>query len=101
MTRLQYIEFAEDGKHPKGYSDTQENKDAGRPIREYFDSPNPTWKNYGAKYPSGYLKLDIDDFDHHSETLDHPIHDEPRSKTIIEALNFITQVLDDQRRDIH
>lgn len=86
MTRLQYIEFAEDGKHPKGYSDTQENKDAGRPIREYFDSPNPTWKNYGAKYPNGFLKLDIDDFDHHSETLDHPIHDEPRSKTIIEAL---------------
>lgn len=78
--RLKYIEFS--GKHPKGYKDGKPE----HPQRRYFPQPEPAWDSYGAKYPEGFLKLDIDDYDHKTDVLTDPIHGKPRSEAVLNML---------------
>lgn len=69
-----YIEF--NGKHPK----------ATKGNRVYSDSADPSWVDYGVRYPEGYLKIDIDDRDHKTGALEEPIKGKPRSSAVIELL---------------
>lgn len=78
--QLKYIEFS--GKHPKGYSDGKPE----HPQRRYYAEPDPAWNSYGAKYPEGFLKLDIDDYDHKTDVLTDPIHGKPRSEAVVKML---------------
>lgn len=72
-----YIEF--NGKHPKA---TKEN-------RMYSASPDPSWVDYGVRYPEGYLKVDIDDRDHKTGALEDPIKGKPRSAAVVELLQAL------------
>ena len=72
-----YIEF--NGKHPKA---TKEN-------RVYSASPDPSWVDYGVRYPEGYLKVDIDDRDHKTGALEDPIKGKPRSAAVVELLQAL------------
>jgi len=72
-----YIEF--NGKHPK----------ATRESRVYSDSPDPSWVDYGVRYPEGYLKVDIDDRDHKTGALEDPIKGKPRSAAVVELLQAL------------
>lgn len=75
--KLKYIEF--NGKHPA----------AAKENRVYFDAPAPEWIDYGAAYPSGYMKVDIDDRDHKTGELTEPIRGKPRSTVIISILDTL------------
>lgn len=80
--RLKYIEF--NGKHPKGYK----HPEAGQPSRTYYDEPLSQWRSYGAKYPPGFLKCDVDDYDHKTGELVEPIQGKPRSEVITAMLDY-------------
>lgn len=72
---VRYIEFT--GKHPS----------ANKENRVYLDQPNQAWKSYGCSYDAAFLKVDIDDFSHKDDSMDEPIHNKPRSETIIALLD--------------
>ena len=71
----QYVRFKD--KHPADYKEN----------RIYTDKPDPSWKSYGVKYPVGYFKLDVDDYNHKTEAIEEPIHEEPRSEFILQKLH--------------
>lgn len=71
----QYIEF--DGKHIK----------AKKENRRYSDEINPNWISYGCSYHNYILKLDIDDYDRKTGTLEEAIHGRPRSEAIMKLLD--------------
>ena len=71
----QYVRFKD--KHPADYKEN----------RIYTDKPDPSWKSYGVKYPVGYLKLDVDDYNHKTEAIEEPIHEEPRSEFVLKKLH--------------
>ena len=75
LDMCQYIRFKD--KHPADYKEN----------RVYTDKPDPSWKSYGVKYPFGYFKLDIDDYDHKTGRIDEPIHEEPRSEFVLKKLH--------------
>lgn len=71
----QYIEF--DGKHTK----------AKKENRQYSDKINPDWISYGCSYHDYILKLDVDDYDRKTGTLEEAIHGRPRSEAIMKLLD--------------
>ncbi len=71
----QYIEF--NGKHPRGRKEN----------RCYSDQPDTEWVSYGCSYSDGFLKVDVDDYDHKTGELEEPIHGKPRSEAIIKLLD--------------
>ena len=71
-----YIEFI--GKHPAAKKDD----------RQYYNIPQSNWNSYGAYYDTNFLKLDINDFDHKTSEMEEPIHNMPRSDTVIAILDF-------------
>lgn len=73
--KLRFIEF--NGKHPR---QAKEN-------RVYSDRPDASWTDYGAAYPEGFLKVDIDDRDHKTGELVETIKGRPRSEAVLNLLN--------------
>ena len=67
------------GKHPA----------ATKEKRLYYDKPDDSWTDYGAKYSSEYLKIDIDDRDKKTGELVNPIRGTPRSEIVVSILDAI------------
>ena len=72
--KLKYVRF--NGKHPAGTKDS----------RQYSDRP-PRKGDYGVSYSPGFLKVDIDDYNHKTGKLENPVHGNPRSETVITILD--------------
>lgn len=74
---IKYIEF--NGKHPKN----------SKEYRKYSDVPSPSWLGYGCSYDAAFLKVDIDDYDRNTGTLEDPIRGLPRSEAIVTLLDSL------------
>ena len=57
--------------------------------RVYYDKPNEKWDSYGCSYSDEFLKLDIDDYNHKTGTLDEAIHEKPKSEAILALLDTL------------
>lgn len=73
--------------HPKYTEFNGKHVRAKKENRDYTDTPDESCVSYGCSYSDAFLKVDMDDYDHKTGTLEEPIHGKPRSEAIIKLLD--------------